>query len=127
MSQNTNTPQQAGPAPGETRLKAERVQEAAPVKAEPRLKAERIQLALRDLPGWRLGRSARIISRTVETVGADEAARLLLSVAELSFAGWGLPQLEVSAGRVTFTLPTVAGSWLEEHDFELAKALNTLK
>jgi pterin-4a-carbinolamine dehydratase len=128
MNDTTNTPQQAVPGPGETRLKAERVQGAPPAFDDgQRLKAERIQLALRDLPGWRLARNARVISRTVEVASLEEAARLLLSVAELAFAGWSLPLLQVSAGRVTFTLPTVSGSWLEEHHFELAKALNALK
>jgi len=108
--------------PGETGLKAERIQLTAP-DGETRLKAERIQLALRDLPGWRITRQARFISRTVEVSDPQHLARLVQSVADAAGKARRMPDLEVQRGRVTLNLPVVGGSWLEEETFELAKAL----
>jgi pterin-4a-carbinolamine dehydratase len=107
--------------PGSIGLKAERIQLAAPL-GDFRLKAERIQLALRDLPGWRIERGARFISRTFEPGSVRETVRFLQYVAELGHAGDLLPDVAVQAGRITVMVPTVDGNWLEPHHFELAKA-----
>ncbi|HYH44565.1 MAG TPA: 4a-hydroxytetrahydrobiopterin dehydratase [Thermoanaerobaculia bacterium] len=108
--------------PGSTGLKAERIQLAPP--AETKLKAERIQLALRDLPGWRLQRSAGRITRTLDVADTQQAARLLRHVADLGQAGWEMPEVHLGGGEVTFSLPTVDGGWIEEPHFDLAKALD---
>jgi pterin-4a-carbinolamine dehydratase len=107
--------------PGENGLKAERIQSA--LVGETRLKAERIQLALRDLPGWRLQRGARQISRTFEVTDAREAARLLQYVADMGLNGQPMPDVSLQRGAVTFTLPTVGDGWLETEVLELAKTL----
>jgi pterin-4a-carbinolamine dehydratase len=117
----TNHPTQALDVPGQTGLKAERIQIAS--TGEIRLKAERIQLALRDLPGWHLSRSARRIARTYELPDGLQMARLLRYVADLAAAGADLPEIQVGQGEVTFTLPTLGGSWIEAESFEMAKAL----
>jgi hypothetical protein len=49
-------------------------------------------------------------------------SRFLQYVAELGHAGDLLPDVAIQAGKVTVTLPTVGGNWLEPHHFELAKA-----
>lgn len=141
MSQidRSTTTKPAGPAaqpfeePGGDGLKAERIQEAIGPAADGgpdktpkgvnRLKAERIQLALRDLPGWFLQRNAFRISRTVPVADVQQAVQLLRQVADLGQAGWEMPDLQLTRGEVTLSLPTVDGSWLEAQHFELAKAL----
>jgi pterin-4a-carbinolamine dehydratase len=122
MNENDRSIQQVTGTGVEAGLKAERIQLAPP--ADTKLKAERIQLALRDLPGWTLQRNAFRISRTVEVTEAQQAVRLLRQVADLGQAGWEMPELELSRGAVTFSLPTVDGSWLEAQHFELAQALD---
>jgi len=122
QSNRPTTPQAQGPeGPGTAGLKAERIQSAA--VGESRLKAERIQIALRDLPGWRLQRGARQIARTFEISDAREMARVLQYVADMGHSGRQMPDVNVQRGAVTFTLPTVAGGWLETDVFELAKNL----
>lgn len=116
------TPGPIGPV-GTDGLKAERIQLAPTVAPGSRLKAERIQLALRDLPGWHLSRSARRIARTYELPDGLQVARLLRYVADLAAAGADLPEIQVGQGEVTFTLPTLGGSWIEAESFEMAKAL----
>jgi pterin-4a-carbinolamine dehydratase len=107
-------------------LKAERIQEAIGIdpKGVTRLKAERVQLALRDLPGWSLQRNGFRISRTVAVADPQQAVQLLRQVADLGQAGWEMPDVQLSRGEVTLSLPTVDGSWLAAQHFELAKALD---
>ncbi len=122
MSQmSTHHSQQVQP-PGQTGLKAERIQLSAPV-GETRLKAERIQLVLRDLPGWRLERGATRLERTFEPGDARQVSRLLQYVAELGYNAGSLPDLSVRGGRITLSLQTVDGGWIDQQSFEMAQAM----
>jgi pterin-4a-carbinolamine dehydratase len=125
-SNRSTTPQvQDLEGSGGTGLKAERIQFAPP--AETRLKAERIQIQLRDLPGWNLQRGGTRIARTFEVPDAREAARFLQYVVDLGLNGFPLPDVNLTRGAVTFSLPTVDDGWLETQVFELAQALEVKK
>lgn len=121
-SNRSTAAQVQGPEGPGTGLKAERIQSDPPAGGT-RLKAERIQIALRDLPGWRIQRGARQISRTFETPDTREAARLLQFVAAMGLNGRPMPDVSLHRGAVTFTLPTVGDGWLETEVLELAKEL----
>ncbi len=122
QSNRPTTPQvQELEGPGTAGLKAERIQSA--LVGETRLKAERIQIALRDLPGWRIQRGARQISRTFDVQDTREAARLLQYVADMGLNGRPMPDVSLQRGAVTFTLPTVGDGWLETEVLDLAKEL----
>lgn len=121
----STTPQVQGLEGPGTGLKAERIQSAPP--AETRLKAERIQIQLRDLPGWSLQRGGTRIARTFEVPDAREAARFLQYVVDLGVNGFPLPDVSLTRGAVTFSLPTVDDGWLETRVFELAQALEGTK
>jgi len=125
MSKTTKTPasNQALEPPGETGLKAERIQLDA-AAGPSRLKAERIQLTLRDLPGWRLQRGVNRIQRTYEMPDALQVSRMLQYVAELGYGSGSLPEIDVRGGEVTFRLPISSTGLIDEPLFDLAKALD---
>jgi 4a-hydroxytetrahydrobiopterin dehydratase len=91
---------------------------------ESRLKAERVQLLLEALPGWRLSPGGGSISRSFRFPAAGSALAFTQFVTALAGETGHTPAVSLEGLRVTCRLTTAAAGGLTLQDFELAQRIS---
>jgi 4a-hydroxytetrahydrobiopterin dehydratase len=90
---------------------------------KPKLSESEIDAALRAAPHWR--REDRTIVRDVKTHAFSDGVRLVGEIAVLADASEHHPDVELSYGKVRFSLTTHDAGGLTELDFGLARHIDS--